>query len=69
MLLERLPVSLPEQDEPAEPHSTTVETSIDKAVNIYKALVEAGVVPAEWFSKYMIEKAEDENPDVTKTMQ
>jgi hypothetical protein len=69
MLLERLPVAIPEADEPAEPHNATVETKLDQAVNIYKALVDSGVIPVEWFAKYMIDKAEDDNPDVTKTMQ
>lgn len=70
MLLERLPVSIPEQDtEQAEPPSTGKQASIDKAVDTYKALVEAGIVPAEWFARYQIQQAEDENPDVTKTMQ
>src|SRR5689334_2833244 len=63
MLLERLPATaVPEQDEPAAPHDATVETKLDKAVNIYKALVDSGVIPVEWFAKYMIDKAEDENP-------
>ena len=70
MLLERLPpAAIPEADEPAAPHDTSKESALDRAVNAYKALVDSGVIPAEWFSKYMIEKAEDDNPDITKTMQ
>src|ERR1051325_10641271 len=69
MLLERLPVAIPEQDEPAAPQDTTKEPALDKAVRIYKALVDSGVIPVEWFAKYMIDKAEDDNPDITKTMQ
>src|ERR1044071_6504042 len=69
MLLERLPVAIPEADEPAEQHDTGKETKLDKAVNAYKALVDAGIIPPEWFAKYQIEQAEDDNPDVPKTMQ
>jgi len=70
MLLERLPVAVVHEDaEPAEPHGATVETKLDQAVNIYKALVDSGIIPVEWFAKYMIDKAEDDNPDVTKTIQ
>jgi hypothetical protein len=40
-------------------------------VRIYKALVDAGVIPVEWFAKYQIEKAEEkfEEGTLTKTMQ
>ena len=69
MLLERLPVALPEQDaEPAE-YDGSKEPALDRAVNAYKALVDAGIIPAEWFAKGQIQQAQDDNPDVTKTMQ
>src|ERR1043165_4385004 len=60
MLLDRLPVAIPEQDEPAEPHDAATETKLDKAINIYKALVDSGIIPVEWFANYMIDKAEDD---------
>jgi len=70
MLLERLPATaVPEQDETAAPQETGTRTKLDQAIDIYKALVDSGVIPVEWFAKYMIDKAEDDNPAVTKTMQ
>ena len=51
MLLERLPVAIPEQEaDSAEHDGSRKESALDRAVNAYKALVDSGVIPTEWFA-------------------
>ena|SRR5690348_10850464 len=75
LLLERLPVTVPQ----SEPEATTAEPAtpevsrMDRVISIMKALVGAGIIPGEVFEKYRIRQLDEEfeikNPDWNKTIQ
>jgi hypothetical protein len=56
-----------------ESHDGTRKPTLDRAADAYKALVDAGIIPAEWFERYRLKQFEEEfeakNPYLNKTMQ
>jgi len=70
LLLERLPVTVP-QTEP-EPAATAKqddagESKMEKVVNLMRALVRHGIMPAEAFSKYELKKFDEKYQDEPTT--
>ena len=74
MLLERLPVAVPQPDEPTTAESTASNlATFEQVTRALRSLVEAGIMPAEAFERYRIKKLDEEfeskNGDWNKTMQ
>ena|SRR5690242_3895647 len=59
LLLERLPISTPQAEaEPtaSKPDGATEGTKMDHVINLMRALVQHGIMPAEVFSKYELKR-------------
>lgn len=73
MLLERLPTAQPEAEPSASATTSNEPSNFDQITAAFKAMVQAGIVPAEVFSQYRIkqfeQQFEDGNPNLTKTIQ